>query len=248
MCIHSESHSFKSFVTYLRDWVIRNLDQINAENRGSIELELKFGHVRRNEDGPVDTSSFTVYTGARSRMIPAIDKKSYEKIVEQFGGSVETKFEVRDISERTNLPNPKGKGRIRVNLRNGTLIESISKERISDLLVKFPHSNHDCKLSLNIEHQIPALAYLGFSDKYSREKKGHQFVVRGKNRLDVAKVMTKVNGKKKYVTSNYELELEMSVAKLLKCYDDKDNDGIEKVISHFVQDGLRIKNILKQVK
>lgn len=254
MSQQNELHNFKSFVSYLKTWIIHNLDQIPAKNHSNIELELKFGRIRDNgKDVPFDNTKFIVLSN-EYRMTPAIDKKSYNKIVKQFTeetklGSSMKKFEVRDVSEKTCLRSPLNWGRIRVDLHRNTLIESISKEKIANLLIKFPHSNYDCKLSLSIEHQVPVLAYPAFKDSnkaYSREKKGYQFIVpRSNNRLDVSNVLTKSQGEKKYESSKQEIELEMSLTRLLLYYQNRNHDAIEKEMSKFIQDGLRIKNILK---
>ncbi|KAL3235752.1 uncharacterized protein RNJ42_02528 [Nakaseomyces bracarensis] len=244
--LHSDVHNFGGFVGYLKDWIISNLDHIPAENHSIIELELKFGRVKRNDRDVLDKSKYTILP-SNYRLIPSIDKKTYDKIVKQFYDG-KAGFQVRDISKKTTLPPPLNKGRIRVDLNTNTLLESISKERISNVLIKFPYSNYECKLSLSIEHVIPIMAYPAFSNSktFIREKKGYQFTVpRSRHRIDVSTVSTKTDSKKTHGAINYELELEMSTKRLLEYYRKENYDAIEKEMSKFVQDSLRIKNLLK---
>ena len=253
-----KSLTYDEFVGFLGKWVTQEYKKIPLECYQQVEIEAKFGRINsKSNSTDFKESKKIVVLNNDYHMIPRISKFDFDRLRNKY---INTKFNklkksptknsnnlsLSDYSVSTSLPAPLDKGRLRLNNETAKLDSLIHKEKISNILLSIPNSTYGCKISFNLEIELPKAVYINTDlDKcYRRHKLGNRISMpRSKNTLELFRVCTENKAGKTF--ENYEVEIELCSKNIATLIKQNNNKGLEKEIRKFSNDFLEIKNNCK---
>lgn len=202
-----------------------------------LEIEAKLGRIlskdtgrRMHDEFPFNSTTLLHQEYANIKFESNMTEQEHSKFNQHLNQEVETrnpKHPRFDVSrpkmtyEHTHLTDSiyesyredgmEIRPRVTTNDKDGSVVEVISKEKIANLHICCPHYPFDIRLSINLEHQIPAPAS-GGSPVYERRKDRLSYKL-ATHRIDLTKVGDKAARTK---AQSFELEVELTEMENLK--------------------------------
>ncbi|KAH3673148.1 hypothetical protein WICMUC_003871 [Wickerhamomyces mucosus] len=252
-------------------WIYAQLASISKENRKYIELEVKFGRVwdkrsdRRINLPIVNECILDDNYAINSNFKAGLDRPNYDRLKKYLTNMIKLDKEKRfrslkfDHIDRQFREVSSGQVpkyyRITTDKQTGRVVANIEKKRVASLFIHSPDLLFDYRLSLSLE--LPSSEnperFENSTPELERIKKRtsiiHDLTA---TRFDITEVSQKSRSSKDFESNeSLEFELEIDMGKLLRAYDDLENDNISfEEIGEIFMDNARILNreLIKPVK
>ncbi|KAK9465349.1 CYTH-like domain-containing protein [Lipomyces arxii] len=248
---------FEDLTRRVSSWIYANIADLAPEVQQTLEIEAKVGTIMSKQTRqrlilPVDTETLLntdmlAGTIEFESNVGGIQHKAYHKFLNQCLQQSE-KWEMPitfeqlslrdifyDVPRNHSSEQKSGKIRVSIDTKTDTVVQKIRKSRIRDLMIYFPGSKFDVRISLNTEKpelDDPLPQYRTNNDRI----KDRVSYMRYNSRVD----LTQVTGPGH---KSHELEIELDITDTLKhiakIKSGNQDDGYEESIRRFL-DNVRI--------